>query len=272
LFRQDFAGAGAEFGGGGQELGSGPAGHAGEEVLVRARLAVFLFVMVTLAGLSWADDVQLEKPGLPAWGTLDWVEYNLSGFEFYPAETGTSYQTNSGNRNLTAGSALYAVAHLPSGVKLVHMDLRGCDSEASMDMSLFLWRCPAVASLGCEAVANTGSSAAPGCSAWSTATFNDTTISNYDYSYVLGWYASATSGLSIRHAELYYQLQVSPAPASATFADVPVGAFGFQHVEALAASGITGGCGGGNFCPNEPLTRVQMAVFLAKALGLHWPY
>jgi hypothetical protein len=68
-----------------------------------------------------------------------------------------------------------------------------------------------------------------------------------------------------------YKRTISPAPANATFTDVPVGAFGFQHVEALVASGITAGCGGGNFCPNAPLTRVQMAVFLAKALGLHWP-
>jgi hypothetical protein len=45
----------------------------------------------------------------------------------------------------------------------------------------------------------------------------------------------------------------------------------FQFVEALAASGITAGCGNGNFCPDAPLTRGQMAVFLSKALGLHWP-
>ena len=31
------------------------------------------------------------------------------------------------------------------------------------------------------------------------------------------------------------------------------------------------GCGSGNFCPDSPLTRRQMAVFLSKALGLHWP-
>jgi hypothetical protein len=36
----------------------------------------------------------------------------------------------------------------------------------------------------------------------------------------------------------------------------------------LAASGITGGCGGGNFCPDNPVTRRQMAIFLSKALGL----
>ena len=65
---------------------------------------------------------------------------------------------------------------------------------------------------------------------------------------------------------------ISPAPGSATFSDVPVGSFGFKHVEALSASGITGGCGGGNFCPNNTLTRVEMAIFLAKALGLYHPY
>ena len=31
------------------------------------------------------------------------------------------------------------------------------------------------------------------------------------------------------------------------------------------------GCGdGSNYCPDAALTRGQMAVFLAKALGLHW--
>ena len=39
----------------------------------------------------------------------------------------------------------------------------------------------------------------------------------------------------------------------------------------MSEDAITGGCGGGNFCPNANLTRRQMAVFLAKALGLHWP-
>jgi hypothetical protein len=68
-----------------------------------------------------------------------------------------------------------------------------------------------------------------------------------------------------------YKLQVSPAPASATFGDVPTDHPFFRFVEALAASGITAGCGGGNFCPNDPITRGQMAVFLAAALGLHFP-
>jgi hypothetical protein len=72
------------------------------------------------------------------------------------------------------------------------------------------------------------------------------------------------------HVEVWWRRTVSPDPAGATFNDVPVGHSFHRFIEALAASGITAGCGGGNFCPDSPLTRGQMAVFLAKALGLHW--
>jgi hypothetical protein len=54
------------------------------------------------------------------------------------------------------------------------------------------------------------------------------------------------------------------------FADVnteTVGDAFCRFIEDFAAQGITGGCGGGNFCPNEPVTRSQMAVFLEAAMG-----
>jgi hypothetical protein len=69
---------------------------------------------------------------------------------------------------------------------------------------------------------------------------------------------------------VFYHLQVSPAPAIASFGDVPPNHPFFPFVEALVASGITAGCGGGNYCPDAPLTRGQMAVFLSKGLGLHF--
>ena len=77
--------------------------------------------------------------------------------------------------------------------------------------------------------------------------------------------------IRLRQVRLLYTRQVSPAPAVATFGDVPTDHGFFQFIEALADSNITAGCGSGNFCPDTPLTRGQMAVFLAKALGLHWP-
>ena len=75
----------------------------------------------------------------------------------------------------------------------------------------------------------------------------------------------------LRECRITWHRSIVPAPATATFNDVPVGHPIRQFVEALAASGITGGCGGGNYCPDAPLTRGQMAVFLSVALGLHWP-
>jgi len=44
----------------------------------------------------------------------------------------------------------------------------------------------------------------------------------------------------------------------------------YKFIEALYLAGITAGCGGGKFCPDQPLTRGQEAVFLATALGLNW--
>jgi hypothetical protein len=38
--------------------------------------------------------------------------------------------------------------------------------------------------------------------------------------------------------------------------------------ERLFAEGVTAGCGGGNYCPEDPNTRGQMAVFLTKAFHL----
>jgi hypothetical protein len=69
-----------------------------------------------------------------------------------------------------------------------------------------------------------------------------------------------------------YRLQVSAAPAVATFPnDVPTSHVYFRFIEALAAAGITSGCAAGSFCPDAPITRGEMAVFLAAALGLHFP-
>jgi hypothetical protein len=80
---------------------------------------------------------------------------------------------------------------------------------------------------------------------------------------------NATRFTSVR---VFYRLQVSAAPATASFPnDVPTTHPFFRFVEALAAAGITGGCGPGSYCPDSPVTRGQMAVFVATTLGLHFP-
>ena len=59
-----------------------------------------------------------------------------------------------------------------------------------------------------------------------------------------------------------------PPPCTGTaFNDVPCTGGAFDPwIEELASLQITGGCGNGNYCPNNTVTRQQMAVFLLKAL------
>lgn len=57
-------------------------------------------------------------------------------------------------------------------------------------------------------------------------------------------------------------------PATATFADVPVGHGQFAEIECAYAHGLTQGCGGGNFCPDDPASRATVAIFAARAMGL----
>jgi hypothetical protein len=39
-------------------------------------------------------------------------------------------------------------------------------------------------------------------------------------------------------------------------------------VQELVARGITAGCAAGLYCPTDPVTRAQMAVFLTKTFTL----
>jgi hypothetical protein len=61
---------------------------------------------------------------------------------------------------------------------------------------------------------------------------------------------------------------IPPQPAQQRFLDVPPGNPFYAHIEEMAARQITLGCGGGNYCPAQPVTRGQMAAFLVRAFNL----
>ena len=56
--------------------------------------------------------------------------------------------------------------------------------------------------------------------------------------------------------------------ASTGFTDVSVSYWAAAWIKQLAAESITTGCGSGNYCPEDPVTRAQMAVFLVKTFSL----
>ena len=61
-----------------------------------------------------------------------------------------------------------------------------------------------------------------------------------------------------------YGVCYQPPPCAGIFSDVPCSSNFAPWIEALAAEGITGGCGAGVYCPQNPVRRDQMAVFLLK--------
>jgi hypothetical protein len=61
-----------------------------------------------------------------------------------------------------------------------------------------------------------------------------------------------------------------PAPqcTAGVFADVACPSLFADWIAQLSAEQITGGCGGGNYCPADPASRGQMAMFLVKTFSL----
>jgi hypothetical protein len=101
------------------------------------------------------------------------------------------------------------------------------------------------------------------------------------------WISTGTStGVSLKgltnNRTYYWQLRATNAAGSTeanggtwwsftarrqTFADVPINHSLWQYIEAFYSSGITTGCGVSPliYCPEQPVTRAAMAVFLLRA-------
>ncbi len=222
----------------------------------------------------------------PGFGTQDLEADLISFLSFFPVIS-TSYSTShsSGTRWETEATDLAAPVVLPDGARLESFSVYYYDANpgVSADLNFSFCRHWRHADTGAnpesDCVATFIASGAPGYAVGELpvpAEFqnflrradvdDDGTVDSVDYSVYVFTYPDT----AIASVRVNWRRQVSPAPAAATFNDVPAGHPQFQFIEALAASGITAGCGGGNYCPDAGLTRGQMAVFLAKALGLHW--
>jgi len=188
------------------------------------------------------------------------------------------YQTN------TTGLGLQATLHLPGGARILSLQLDYYDTSLTGEVLAELDVCsydgsscvPQLGFLACSdalVTACSGNVNAPGWSnAYADLSGANLVVNNYLSGYrILAGNTTNDGGTAIWRVLVGYLLQVSPDPPTASFNDVPTSHPFHQYVEALFASQVTAGCGGNDYCPDSPLTRGQMAVFLSKALGLQWP-
>ena len=97
------------------------------------------------------------------------------------------------------------------------------------------------------------------------------------YCHLFGW-----SEISLKFHSRCISEQLRPTIVSASvaspgcmsgsaFADVPPDAFAAAAIYEIAAWGITTGCAPGFFCPFDPVSRAQMAMFIERGLGVYVP-
>ncbi len=209
--------------------------------------------------------------------SLDFVPDNSDQVPYYAApQSGFRY-------NFNAEGYLRAPVHLPSGVLITGLTVVYRDADDRVGYDLENVRLDRVwvrnGDSGREFLSTTfASSGSPGISLDYVAIDPGHTVS-YGWNllatqYVQQYYViarlPASSNVSLGGVVIHWRRQISPPPGSPTFPDVAPGFWAFQEIEALAASGITTGFPDGTFRPTEPVTRAQMATFLARALGLHW--
>ena len=239
----------------------------------RLRWGVGLLVAVGLLGMPGGTLAQDETVPQPrTFGTASLIAHTIQSFGFRPVVDTTQYTSAGLNGALacTGGSCFFsAPVFLPAGALVTSIELHLCDSDPAANVSASLTRV-AAPSGGATFLGSLQSSGTPGCVLVTSNLSTPETIDNQTNSYYFQVSTGGTTMTRFHSARLFYTLQVSPAPAVATFTDVPTSHPFFRFIETLVASGITAGCGGGNFCPDAPLTRGQMAVFLSIGLGLHF--
>jgi hypothetical protein len=216
----------------------------------------------------------------PEWGSATYGVRSAHAMGFQPAQDNTEYAfTGIAHRVLSPGGLNpyfdFTFADLPAGALLTGLELEGCDSNPGAEVTVTLFRLAgmSISSLGSL---TTGMAEVPGCGyfgSFSNLFGTGLVVDNLNFSYFVRVGLGATDpSTTFGAVRVYYRLQVSPAPATATFTDVPTTHPFFRFVEALVDAGITAGCGGGNYCVDTPITRGEMAVFLSVALGLHFPF
>jgi hypothetical protein len=251
----------------------------------------FLLALSLLAGpvVAWAQEPREvprgrgpERPGHGSrtFGTTSSTSHTLQAFAFtgFSGADNTNVSANEFGARFcspTAGCLLAAAVSLPAGALVTSIELEACDTSSTAAVTATLLRVdPLESNLFSLATASTGPDGLiPGCGFFASPLVFQETIDNFASTYqVEVAITGAGAATRFQAVRVFYNLQVSPAPATASFIDVPTSHGFFQFIEALRAAGITTGCSTTPplYCPDDPVTRGQMAVFLSKALGLHF--
>lgn len=241
-----------------------------------SRIGLAAASLALASGLTLAQEVVVSSaPAAPSSFGPNTAVYSIPVDAFSPVDSATTwnFDISSFARYRTGGVSGWfdAPVNLPSGARIDGVAIEVYDNDPAYEISSWLGiHVGSTPGTNANFVNAANTSGTPGWTYVTNQSIN-VTVDNLNNAYFIQVNLYTNAGLhKLRRVLVYYHLQVSPAPLTATFGDVPTGHPQFQFIEALVASGVTAGCGSGNYCPSNPLTRGQMAVFLSKLVGLYW--
>jgi hypothetical protein len=198
----------------------------------------------------------------------------IGAMAFTPYDSSTAWvYATPGMRAITGGSPwMDQVVRLQSGARLILVRMFYDDNSAAGRVWFWLWR-------------NRYEGVSPFTFTQIATASSPVGISRYSSVFV-------NTNETIRNQQNYYHIRFRSDNASARFAAIrlfwhrqirsglpnPFNDIGFLPAEfrnsitALADSGITTGTTATTYSPSAPVTRAQMAVFLARAMGLYWEF
>jgi hypothetical protein len=250
--------------------------------LARTLAFVSGLILAGIAAAQTADPPEPPPESAPSrpdtFGTDCCETLQISAAAFVPRASdivygygGDGYVTVTANPHVDH-DVFWAPVELPSGARIRAMDFYYFDDDAVNDIEANLRAYTGVSSPGLTPIASAVSSGSSGYLNAVSGIFDYTVVNGSTQLAVVVNVTNPSTHLRFKGAAIHWQRQISAAPLEATFGDVPTNYTYFRAIEALAASGITGGCGNGNFCPEQFVKRGEMAAFLARALGLHFAH
>ena len=198
----------------------------------------------------------------------------LAAAAFAPEDSTLDYETLLNDLSRTDGPAsavsmsFRAPLLLPTGAEVVSFTVQACnDTVQAMTAALVV--CPFSGT--CDDSRERVVSPNSGCDEFVYTLPAPLTIRNGSNSYSLRIVDTNGQSSRFRGLRVFWRLQITPLDGSVNYTDVPAGHPLRRYIEALGASHIALACASSKFCPDDPVTRGQFAVFLTRALGLHFP-
>jgi hypothetical protein len=237
-------------------------------VLLPLLICLFVFSSTAFAQEGSEDGAELldpeERVEPDDFGTASWAVTFIPASEFQQRGNGTFTYASFGYVYANSGTAdWWAPVNIPNGVDIYSVRLYYYRTGGSW--TWFLTRYTGTATTQ-DIDFDTVSSG----SGYGSATFDPVHIIDNRFGYVVNAQASAFgSGLRLRGARISWRRFISSG-GSQIFDDVSGGPF-YSAINNMFRAGITQGCPkspGFNYCPENVVTRGQMAAFIARSLGL----